>query len=153
MILTALVFVLEAIKEAFYPTDKNTMPTWEKVFSLLLSPLWPIFILFKTSWKQYCYETSLKKPKEDKEEIEKLAMLTNRAHLIEVCIESSLQPLIQLHVILKLILNQNLIDGKSDFDWTKAMEAFWEKDLIKIFKIGQQIGFNPQVKQFSITYM
>ena len=79
-------------------------------------------------------------------------MLTNRAHLIEVCIESSLQPLIQLHVILKLILNQNVIDGKSDFDWTKAMEAFWEKDLIKIFKIGQQIGFNPQVKQFGNTH-
>ena len=152
MLLTALMFVVEAIEEALYSKDKKKMPTWEKVISLLLSPLWPIFILFKTSWKQYCYEASFTKPKEDKKEIENLTMLTNRAHLIEVCIESSLQPLIQLHVILKLILNQNLIDGKSDFDWTKAMEAFWERDLIKIFKIGQQIGFNPQVKQFSITH-
>ena len=152
MILTALMFVVEAIEEALYSKDKKKMPTWEKGISLLLSPIWPIFILLKTSWKQYCYETSFKKPKEDKEEIEKLSMLTNRAHLIEVCIESSLQPLIQLHVILKLILNQNLIDGKSDFDWTKAMEAFWERDLIKIFKIGQQIGFNPQVKQFGNTH-
>ena len=152
MLLTALMFVVEAIEEALYQAHNKKIPTWEKVISLLLSPIWPIFILFKTSWKQYCYETSFKKPKEDKEEIEKLTMLTNRAYLIEVCIESSLQPLIQLHVILKLILNQNLIDGKSDFDWTKAMEAFWEKDLIKIFKIGQQIGFNPQVKQFSFTH-
>ena len=55
-------------------------------------------------------------------------------------------------MILKVILNQNLINGKSDFDWTKAMEAFWEKNLIKIFKIGQQVGFNPQVKQFGNTH-
>ena len=149
MLLTAVMFVLEAIEEVYCPTTKKKMSTCEKVWTILLSPIWPILILAKSSWKEYCYEASSTKSKEDKKEIEKLTILSSNAHLIEVSVESSLQPLVQLHVILKQICIHNIIDGKSDFDWSQAMEEFWKKDLLSMIRMDfrtKQIGFNPQVK-------
>ena len=149
MLLTAVMFVLEAIEEVYCPTTKNKMSTCEKVLTILLSPIWPILILAKSSWKQYCYEASSTKSKEDKKEIEKLTILSSNAHLIEVSVESSLQPLVQLHVILKQICMHNNIEGqKTHLDWSQAMEEFWKKDLLSIIRMdfrNKQIGFNPQV--------
>ena len=82
------------------------MTTIQKLFTLLLSPIWPVVTLIKTQWKQFKYEAIPEDPREEKEEIEKLTQISNRAHLIEVSMESSLQPLIQLHVILNLIVRQ-----------------------------------------------
>ena len=81
MILTMVMFVLEAIYEAFFMGHKKPI---EKFFMLLLSPIWPVYTLFKTSWKQFYSEAYSTSPKKDLEEIEELTKVSNRAHLIEV---------------------------------------------------------------------
>ena len=142
MLLTFVMFILEAIEEVFYQEDGKKMALLEKIFTMILSPIWPVYTLIKTTWKQFYAETVSKDPKKDNEEIKDLAKLSNRAHLIEVCFESSLQPLIQLHVILIKIIEQNLINNEN-FDWMEAMTAFWQKDVLTIFNVSQK--FNPQV--------
>ena len=69
--------------------------------------------------------------------------LEYKVSLIKVCIESSLQPLIQLHVILGRLLTKSLIDENANLNWAQTMEAFVKKDLLTIFNISQ--AFNPQV--------
>ena len=69
--------------------------------------------------------------------------LEYKVSLIKVCIESSLQPLIQLHVILGRLLEKSLIDENANLNWAQTMEAFVTKDLLTIFNISQ--AFNPQV--------
>ena len=142
MLLTFSMFILEAIEEVFYQEDGKKMKLLEKIFIILLSPIWPVYTLMKTTWKQFNAETISEDPKRDNKEIKELAKISNRAHLIEVCFESSLQPLIQLHVILSKIIEQNLIDNEN-FDWMEAMTAFWQKDVLTIFNVSQK--FNPQV--------
>ena len=142
MLLTFLMFILEAVEEVFYQEDGKKITLSEKIFTMISSPFWPVYTLIKTTWKQFYAETVSEDPNRDNEEIKELAKLSNRAHLIEVCFESSLQPLIQLHVILSKIIEQNLIN-KENFDWMEAMTAFWQKDVLTIFNVGQK--FNPQV--------
>ena len=142
MLLTFLMFILEAVEEVFYQEDGKKITLSEKIFTMISSPFWPVYTLIKTTWKQFYAETVSEDPNRDNEEIKELAKLSNRAHLIEVCFESSLQPLIQLHVILSKIIEQNLIN-KENFDWMEAMTAFWQKDVLTIFNVSQK--FNPQV--------
>ena len=81
MILTMVMFVLESVYEAFFTDHKKPV---EKFFMMLLSPIWPVYTLFKTSWRQFYAEAYSSNPKKDTEEIEKLTKISNRAHLIEV---------------------------------------------------------------------
>ena len=82
MILTMVMFVLESVYEAFF-TKVHKKPV-EKFFMLLLSPIWPVYTLFKTSLRQFYAKAYPSNPKNDIEEIEKLTKISNRAHLIEV---------------------------------------------------------------------
>ena len=141
MVLTVLMYVLEAIEEVFWEEARKKMTRLEKGLTLLLSPIWPMFTLVKTSWNQFKSEAISEDSKKEKKKIEKLTQTSNRAHLIEVSMESSLQPLIQLHAILSQLLKKG---GLTGFSWTKAMEAFWEKDIMTILDLGQD--FNTQVK-------
>ena len=52
----------------------------EKFFMLLLSPVWPVYTLFKTSWKQFYSEAYSTSPKKDLEEIEKLINQLHTMH-------------------------------------------------------------------------
>ena len=141
MVLTMSIYVLESAQQAFCD-DSITKKTIEKFVMILMSPIWPVFMVIKTCWKQFHCEAISSNPQKDKEEIEKLAKVSNRAHLIEVCFESSIQPLIQLHAILGQLLQQKVLEN-DDFSWGQTMEAFWKKDLVTIFDLSQ--NFNPQV--------
>ena len=141
MVFTMSIYVLESAEQAFCD-DGITKNSIEKFFMILMSPIWPVYTVIKTSWKQFHCQAISSNPQKDKEEIEKLAKISNRAHLIEVCFESSLQPLIQLHAILGLLLQKKLLEN-DDFSWAQTMEAFWKKDLVKIFDLRET--FNPQV--------
>ena len=167
MILTALMLFVEALKAVFFnekseaPSNFNIkessclsrMPSCLKNFfggilCLIISPIWPIITLTMTSWKQFRQSIS-SDPKKESEDIEKLTTLSNRSHLIEVCFESSLQPLVQLHVILNELLKaSSILNSSNAFDWTKALEAFWNKDLMQILDLKQ--SFNPQVNKSPI---
>ena len=144
MLLTVCMYVLEAVEVVLCEEEAKKMTTLQKLFTLLLSPIWPVVTLIKTQWKQFKYEAIPEDPREEKEEIEKLTQISNRAHLIEVSMESSLQPLVQLHVILSQFLK---CGGEAGISWSQAMEVFWEKDLGKMFDLSQ--NFNPQVNQSS----
>jgi hypothetical protein len=74
--------------------------------------------------------------------------LEYKVSLIKVSIESSLQPLIQLHVILARLLEKSIIDGNANINWAQTMEAFVRKDLLTIFNISQ--AFNPQVNMLIV---
>ena len=144
MLLTLMMFVLEAIEEVFYGEHSKKMKPREKIFKLLVAPIWPVFTSFKTSCKQFHAETISENPKKEKEAIKKLTNISNRAHLIEVCMESSIQPLVQLHVILTQVICQN-ITKYAQFDWVEALTAFWKKDMLTIFDLTK--SFNPQVSK------
>ena len=143
MVFTMSIYVLESAQQAFCD-DSITKKSIEKFFMILMSPIWPVFTVIKTCWKQFQCEafSSNETTKKDNEKIEKLAKISNRAHLIEVVFESSLQPLIQLHAILGQLLQQKVLEN-DDFSWAQTIEAFWKKDLVTIFDLRQ--NFNPQV--------
>ena len=141
MVFTMSIYVLESAQQAFYD-DSINKKSIEKFFMILMSPIWPVFMVIKTCWKRFHCEAISDNPQKDNEEIEKLAKVSNRAHLIEVCFESSIQPLIQLHAILGQLLQQKVLQNE-DFSWAQTMEAFWKKDLVTIFDLRQ--NFNPQV--------
>ena len=101
MILTMVMFVLESVYEAFF-TKVNKKPV-EKFFMLLLSPIWPVYTLFKTSLRQFYAKAYPSNPKKDTEEIEKLTKISNRAHLIEV--KETLYTNVQNFYLLKIHLN------------------------------------------------
>ena len=74
--------------------------------------------------------------------------LEYKVSLIKVSIESSLQPLIQLHVILATLLEKSIIDGNANITFAQTMEAFMKKDVLTIFNVSQ--AFNPQVNMLNI---
>ena len=101
MILTMVMFMLESVYEAFF-TKVHKKPV-EKFFMLLLSPIWPVYTLFKTSLRQFNAEAYPSNSQKDIEEIEKLAEISNRAHLIEV--KETLFTNVQNFYFLKIHLN------------------------------------------------
>ena len=139
MLLTVCMYMLEAVEEVVCNKERKKATTLQKVFTILSFPIWPVYTIVKTLWKQFKAEALPEDAREEKEEIERLTQISSRAHLIEVSMESSLQPLIQLHVLLTQFLNKS---GQTAISWTEAMEAFWEKDLVTIFNLQK---FNPQV--------
>ena len=105
--------MLDAIEETFF-RNSNDISTGEKLFNILLSPIWPIWSLLLSSWTSFSTKIGLSDIEKDKDKLKRLSQVSNRAHLIEVCTESSIQPLVQLFGIYK-----GLVES-SDLNQTNA---------------------------------
>ena len=66
MILSVVFLMLDAIEETFYRDYSTDISTGEKVFNILLSPIWPIWSLLLTSWTSFSTKIGLSDVEKDK---------------------------------------------------------------------------------------
>jgi hypothetical protein len=114
MIFATVFLMLDAIEETFFRVYSTDISTGEKVFNILLSPIWPIWSLLLTSWTSFSTKIGLSDVEKDKDKLKRLSKVSNRAHLIEVCTESSIQPLIQIFGIYKGLVESDLTTTKTN---------------------------------------
>ena len=100
------------------------------ICNTILVFLWPFVAFFRQAWACFNYESSEDVDKTGQLQISAKAARTvsSRAQIIEVCLESSLQPLLQLYLVLinLIIVNNSDIDGVSSriidpTDWIKGV--------------------------------
>ena len=91
--------------------------------NILLSPIWPIWSLLLTSWTTFLTKIGLSDVEKDKDKLKRLSKVSNRAHLIEVCTESSIQPLIQLFGIYKGLVDSDLTTSKTNVELRGFLNA------------------------------
>ena len=123
MILSVVFLMLDAIEETFYRDYSTDISTGEKVVNILLSPIWPIWSLLLTSWTTFSTKIGLSDVEKDKDKLKRLSQVSNRAHLIEVCTESSIQPLIQLFGIYKGLVDIDLTTSKTNVELRGFLNA------------------------------
>ena len=85
--------------EVTFVKDSKLISTTMKVVNMIFSPIWPIYTLFLTSIIIFKSKIYLKDSKKNTDELKRLSIISNNAHLIEVITESSLQPLVQVFSI------------------------------------------------------
>ena len=85
--------------EVTFVKDSKLISTPMKVVNMIFSPIWPIYTLFLTSIIIFKSKIYLKDSKKNTDELKRLSIISNNAHLIEVITESSLQPLVQVFSI------------------------------------------------------
>ena len=98
MIICVSFNILVAIDVTFVK-DKKMISTTMKVVNMIFSPIWPIYTLFLTSIIIFKSKIYPKDSKKNTDELKRLSIISNNAHLIEVITESSLQPLVQVFSI------------------------------------------------------
>ena len=98
MIICVSFNILVAIDVTFVK-DKKMISTTMKVINMIFSPIWPIYTLFLTSIIIFKSKIYPKDSKKNTDELKRLSIISNNAHLIEVITESSLQPLVQVFSI------------------------------------------------------
>ena len=98
MIICVSFNILVAIDVTFVK-DKKIISTTMKVVNMIFSPIWPIYTLFLTSIIIFKSKIYPKDSKKNTDELKRLSIISNNAHLIEVITESSLQPLVQVFSI------------------------------------------------------
>ena len=123
MILSVVFLMLDAIEETFFRDYSTDISTGEKVVNILLSPIWPIWSLLLTSWTSFSAKIGLSDVEKDKDKLKRLSKVSNRAHLIEVCTESSIQPLIQLFGIYKGLVDSDLTTSKTNVELRGFLNA------------------------------
>ena len=103
MVICLALNIMDAIEETFYQANKE-LSTAEIICNLIFAPIWPIYTLVLMSWALFRSKTNFGKEEENKDELKRLTKISNKAHLIEVCTESSLQPLVQFFIIFSALL-------------------------------------------------
>merc|ERR1711884_1006346 len=75
---------------------------------------WPLISFFRYAFYLYKYEACVdnKKTETYKAKTQAAQLASIRAHVIEVCIESSLQPLLQLYLVLISIYDRSQIKAE-----------------------------------------
>ena len=122
MIICIALNVVNAIDVTFVK-DKDKISTTMKILNMIFSPIWPIYTLFLTSITTYKNKINLKDTKENTDELKRLSIVSNNAHLIEVITESSLQPLVQVFSIyLRLAYSDSAFDAILAKDWSELGE-------------------------------
>ena len=122
MILSVVFLMLDAIEETFFRDYSTDISTGEKVINILLSPIWPIWSLLLTSWTSFSTKIGLSDVEKDKDKLKRLSQVSNRAHLIEVCTESSIQPLIQIFGIYQGLIESSALSKTND-EWSGFLNA------------------------------
>ena len=102
---------------------------------VLFSPILPVYALFMKSYSNFKLLTSSKDRENRKDQLKRLTKVSNQAHLIEVCLESSLQPIVQLFSIYA-----GLREAYSSHELTKTFTSVLEQDwstLGTVYILGQ----------------
>ena len=99
MIICVTFNIVIAIEATFFVKDSRLISTTMKVVNMIFSPIWPIYTLILTSIVIFKSKIYLKDSKKNTDELKRLSIISNNAHLIEVITESSLQPLVQVFSI------------------------------------------------------
>ena len=66
MIFAMVFLMLDAVEETFVRVYSTDISTGEKVFNILLSPIWPIWSLLLTSWTSFSTKIGLSDVEKDK---------------------------------------------------------------------------------------
>ena len=125
MIICIALNVLNAIDVTFVK-DKDKISTTMKILNMIFSPIWPIYTLFLTSITTYKNKINLKDTKENTDELKRLSIVSNNAHLIEVITESSLQPLVQVFSIYLRLAYSDV--AEANIELKDAFNALLAKD-------------------------
>ena len=125
MIICIALNVLNAIDVTFVK-DKDKISTTMKILNMIFSPIWPIYTLFLTSITTYKNKINLKDSKENTDELKRLSIVSNNAHLIEVITESSLQPLVQVFSIYLRLADSDVAEANTELK--DAFNALLAKD-------------------------
>ena len=125
MIICIALNVLNAIDVTFVK-DKDKISTTMKILNMIFSPIWPIYTLFLTSIITYKNKINLKDSKENTDELKRLSIVSNNAHLIEVITESSLQPLVQVFSIYLRLAYSDVAEANTELK--DAFNALLAKD-------------------------
>ena len=125
MIICIALNVVNAIDVTFVK-DKDKISTTMKILNMIFSPIWPIYTLVLTSITTYKNKINLKDTKENTDELKRLSIVSNNAHLIEVITESSLQPLVQVFSIYLRLAYSDVAEANTELK--DAFNALLEKD-------------------------
>ena len=146
MIISVILNILDAIEETFNEANKE-LTISKKICNMIFSPIWPIYTLVLMSWAQFRSKTDDGKEEKHKEELKRLTKISNHAHLIEVCTESSLQPLVQFFIIFLALIGRNVTsDAKNEV--TSFYNATLAKDWSKFGEILEESTVTLQFWSF-----
>ena len=125
MILAGIFFVLLAIEELV-----NESGTIKRTLMIIFSPILPVYTLLQKAIGNYKLETEISDTENYEEEVKRLTKISNQAHLIEVCTESSIQPLVQLFSIFAGLMDTFSENGTSELK--VIIKAFHEKNYSEV---------------------
>ena len=83
---------------------KNTV---KSLVNALCITLWPLMSIVRLFWGAFKFETARaeKKLGRRKYELDRAMMIRDRSHMVEICTEASLQPILQLYLVLLNLQN------------------------------------------------
>ena len=121
MIIAVMFFMLFGFEESQNETGRA-----RKILLIVCSPILPVYTLLAKSWTSYKIETEFHDAENDKDELKRLTRISNQAHLIEVCTESSLQPLVQLFSIFSGLMEA--YSKQENTKWDETVDALLAAD-------------------------
>ena len=125
MIIAVMFFMLFGFEESQNETGRA-----RKILLIVCSPILPVYTLLAKSWTTYKIETEFHDAENDKDELKRLTRISNQAHLIEVCTESSLQPLVQLFSIFSGLMEA--YSKQENTKWDETVDALLAADWSKV---------------------
>jgi len=99
------------------------------------------------SWALFRSKTNFGKEEENKDELKRLTKISNKAHLIEVCTESSLQPLVQFFIIFSALLPNDVTSDASN-TIKNAINLLLEKNWAELGLLLERSNITLQLWSF-----
>ena len=138
MIIAVTFFMLYGFQES-----QNEKTRIRKILLILFSPILPVYTLFARSWTNYKLETQLNEAENDKDELKRLTRMSNQAHLIEVCTESTLQPLVQLFSIFSGLMEA--YSRQENTKWDETIDALLAANWSRVIQIYVESKMRLQI--------
>ena len=130
---------------ALYSIEESQMEKRirRKILLIFFSPILPVYTHFVRSWTAYQLETQLNEAENDKNELKRLTRNSNQAHLIEVCTESSLQPLVQLFSIFSGLMEA--YSSQENTKWDETIDALLAAHWSKVIQLYAESKMRLQI--------
>ena len=108
-------------------TLKATKNCIKILVNILCICLWPLMSIVRLFWSTFMFETSQGEEKTGrrKDELQRIMMVRDRSHMVEICTEASLQPILQLYLVL-LNLENWIQTSQVQNDESNALSNFIE---------------------------
>ena len=114
-------------------TLKVTKICIKTLVNIICICLWPLLSIVRLFWSTFMYETSRGEEKTGrrKDELQRIMMVRDRSHMVEICTEASLQPILQLYLVLLNLEN-----------WIQTSQVENDEDNSLVSFISDQLGEN-----------